>query len=333
MKMNECLGTVLITGGTGTLGRELIKQLLNTNIVVVYSRDEYKQEMIRRMYPDVTTALGDIRDAKRLQQVIGNGKIETVIHAAALKQVPGGDAAAPEFIQTNIIGTENVVEACLTCGVNRMVFTSSDKAVEAVNLYGMTKAVGERLVVGGNQRSYTTQLTQFACTRYGNVLGSRGSVLPLWVRQAREGRPITVTNILMNRFWLTVKQAAEFVLGAARDQVGSRVGGEIYVPVLPAMWMVELAEVVRNVVTGGKGETRFVGSRMGGEKLSESLVGVEESLCAVREGQTFIIHPTPQHTMPFRYESKMPDRWITKDEMRGMVEEYILQAEEERRLW
>jgi UDP-N-acetylglucosamine 4,6-dehydratase len=207
--------SILITGGTGSIGRQLVKFLLhNTNVrrIIIFSRDELKQLNLREEFNNderLRWFLGDVRDLKRLQRAFY--QVENVIHAAALKQVDTGEYNPSEFIQTNILGSQNVVDAAIGAGVKRVVALSTDKASSPINLYGATKLTADKLFISANNYGYP-QGTIFSVVRYGNVMGSRGSVIPYFQNLALNGKRIPITDIRMTRFWITIEHAAKFIL-------------------------------------------------------------------------------------------------------------------------
>lgn len=274
---------VLVTGGTGSFGRKLIETLLHRHSakkLIVFSRDEHKQHDMRMAgldAPHLRYFLGDVRDIDRLRRAMQG--VTTVVHAAALKHVPACEYNPIEAVLTNVMGARNVIEAALDCGVERVLALSTDKAVNPVNLYGATKLVAEKLFVQAN--SYRgTGPTRFSCVRYGNVVGSRGSVVPLFLQQRRAGR-VTITDPQMTRFWLTIEQAVDFVLRA----LGDMQGGEIFVPKLPSLSVQELQQVI-----APQAKVEVIGSRPG-EKLHEVLIGEDESRLAREYDDMFIIEP------------------------------------------
>lgn len=258
-----------ITGGTGSLGRALIPAFLarpDLTRLVILSRDEAKQEQVARDFPDprLRVFLGDVRDEARCRLAFQD--VQVVIHAAALKRITFGAYDPLEFIKTNILGTVNVVFAALAAGVEQVLFISSDKAVEATNLYGKTKAAAEDFAVQAN--AYTQpQGVAVSVLRYGNVYGSRGSVVPLWADQASRGQPLTLTDPSMTRFLITLTEAVELV----QEVLAISQGGEIFVPELPAARMGDLAALLYP-----HDRVSYVGIRPGGEKWHESLLSQEE---------------------------------------------------------
>ncbi len=251
---------VLITGGTGTLGNALVEKLgSQPKKVIVLSRDEFKQDIMQKKFSDLENLrflLGDVRDKDRLKEAfIG---VDYVIHTAALKQVPATEYNPTEAIKTNIDGTKNVVEACIACGVEKAVFTSSDKAVNPINLYGATKLVGEKLFLAANAYNKTA----FSCTRYGNVIGSRGSVVPLFQKLRAKGiKEFPITSMDMTRFWITIDEAVDLVFYAfAREK------NRISVPYARAASIVTIAKAIDPQCA-----FRVIGLRPG-EKVHEVLI-------------------------------------------------------------
>lgn len=282
---------VAITGGTGTLGRALIKRLLadGHERIVSISRDEVKAGALNEeFYPEtgdrgrLRVFLGDVRNETRLRQAFYG--CDTVIHAAALKRVVEGSYYPAEIIETNILGTQNVILAATEAGVKRLVLISSDKAVHATNLYGATKFAGECYAVQSNAYTRPRGLS-VSCTRYGNVLGSRGSVLQMWRTQVDKAQPLQLTSKRMTRFVIMLDEAVEFVLHAL-DRMQ---GGEIFIPQLNAMKLMDLAEAV-----APGHPVQLTGLRPGGEKLHEQLISDEEEsrLLRTRLEGTLVVVPS-----------------------------------------
>ena len=273
---------VLITGGTGSFGKAFIKKLLSDNevrAIRVYSRDELKQwEMSREFntHPKLRFLIGDVRDAGRLRRATEG--VDVIIHAAALKHVPACEYNPVDAVRTNIDGAINVINAALDNNVERVIGLSTDKAVSPVNIYGATKLGAERLIIQSNSYRGNLRNTRFSVVRYGNVLGSRGSVIPLF-RQQRESGEVTVTNEHMTRFWITLPQAVQFVLSSLEEMQG----GEIFVPKMPSALITDLAEVL---APGAK--QRVIGTRPG-EKLHEYLLAAEDSQLTYDAGDHYII--------------------------------------------
>ena len=263
---------VLVTGGTGSFGNFIVRHLLNLGVkeVRLLSRDEKKQHDMRVFYrsrPDLTFVIGDIRDRDSVDEAMEG--INIVFQAAALKQVPACEHHPMEAIHTNILGVDNVVRSALARGVERVISISTDKAVKPVNVMGMTKALQERIVLRSNI-SHANRGTRLACVRYGNVLRSRGSVVPLFRRQLSLGQRITVTDERMTRFLLTLNEAIDLVLYAAE----ATQGGEVFVRKAPATRVLDIARVLCEEA-GRPFEYDIIGM-LPGEKLNEILISEEE---------------------------------------------------------
>jgi UDP-N-acetylglucosamine 4,6-dehydratase len=276
---------ILITGGTGSLGKQLTRMILNGNdtaTVVIYSRDEFKQfEMEQHFTTDerkrLRFFLGDVRDKDRMYRALDG--VDYVIHASALKQVPAAEYNPFEFIKTNVIGAENVINACIDRGVKHVVALSTDKAANPINLYGATKLCADKLFVSGNNYSGDNP-TRFSVVRYGNVVGSRGSVIPFVLSKRKEG-VLPITDERMTRFWITLEQGASLVLNALREMKG----GEIWVPRIPSMRIMDLVRVVAPDC-----KTKIVGIRPG-EKLHEVMIPIDDGRQTVAYKDHFIIAP------------------------------------------
>lgn len=314
---------ILVTGGTGSFGRRFTETLLQVSEVkkiIIFSRDEFKQSAMAADLKDtnkrVRYFLGDVRDKQRLQRALHG--VDFVVHAAALKQVPKLEYDPFEAIQTNIIGAENIINAAIDRGVKRVVALSTDKAANPINLYGATKLCAEKLFVAGN--TYSSGLeTRFTVARYGNVVGSRGSVVPLYQEKRKDG-VLPITDPRMTRFWITLDQGVELVLHA----LATMQGGEIFVPKIASMRITDLAKAM-----APECETKVVGIRPG-EKLHETLLTEDEAARSVDIGPYFLIAPTFPFSdgtswtgakLPegYRYDSNTNDRWLTDDELRAMV--------------
>jgi UDP-N-acetylglucosamine 4,6-dehydratase len=275
--------TLLITGGTGSFGKKFTKIALaekQPKKIIIFSRDELKQhEMKTRGYDHASLRyfIGDVRDRERLVRAMHG--VDIVIHAAALKQVPTCEYNPMEAIKTNIMGTANVVEAALDAGVKKMMMISTDKAVNPVNLYGATKLAAEKLTIQSNAYAAGTA-TRYACVRYGNVVGSRGSIVPLFLNQRAKGA-VTITDERMTRFWLSLEQGVRFVM----DCIEQMEGGEVFVPKIPSTKVVDLAKAI---APGAK--MNIIGIRPG-EKLHEVLVSEDEARNTVERETMFIVKP------------------------------------------
>ncbi len=274
---------ILVTGGTGSFGKkftELMLQEYHAKKIVIFSRDELKQHEMRIGGFDHSSLryfIGDVRDIDRLRRAMTG--IDIVIHAAALKQVPACEYNPIEAVLTNVIGARNVIEAALDMEIKKVMAISSDKAVSPVNLYGATKLVAEKLFVQANSYSGTGP-TRFSCVRYGNVVGSRGSVIPLFLEQRNNGK-VTITDQRMTRFWLTLEQGVRFVVRCVKEMHG----GEVFVPKIPSMNIMDLAKAV---APGCSVET--IGIRPG-EKLHEVLISEDEVRQTLELDDMYVIKP------------------------------------------
>ena len=281
---------ILITGGSGSLGRALVRRLLKDGAerIVVFSRDEVKQARMAEEFgdpPPMRWMLGDVRDKERLESALWH--VEAVLHCAALKRIDAVSFHPTEIEKTNITGTRNVIEAAVRAGVGKVLIVSSDKAVNPSNLYGASKQMAEGIAVAANRYAFP-QGTRVGAVRYGNVIGSRGSAAHIWKRQAMLGQPLTMTDIGMTRFIITMEQAVEFCLAALRDLQG----GEIFVPALPSARMVDMALAAAEAWnTRTTSPLRSIGRRPGGEKLHETLLSSDEVFRAVRQGFRYVIPP------------------------------------------
>ena len=318
--------SVLVTGGTGSFGNKFVEIMLSRyrpRRLVVFSRDELKQsEMMARFqhridHPSLRFFVGDVRDQARLQRAMHG--VDVVFHAAALKQIPSCEYNPFEAIQTNVIGAENVINAAIDAAVRRVVMISSDKAVNPINLYGATKLCAEKLFIQGNAYGYPRG-TVFSVVRYGNVIGSRGSVIPLFAAQRASGR-VTVTDRAMTRFWIRLEQGVEFAIRCAELMSG----GEIFVPKISSMRIMDLVAAVAPGCT-----IEDIGIRPG-EKLHEILISEDESRQALECDEMFVIEPLyPSWTFRsweggkrpapgFRYSSDANSVWLSPAEMRELI--------------
>jgi UDP-N-acetylglucosamine 4,6-dehydratase/5-epimerase len=316
--------SILITGGTGSFGKAFIRHALDSlgvRRLVVFSRDELKQYEIRQLFDDderLRWFIGDVRDRDRLTRAMHG--VDHVVHAAALKQVDTAEYNPFEYVRTNIAGSQNVVEAAIDCGVRKVVALSTDKASSPINLYGATKLVADKLFVSANH--YAAQHpTRFAVVRYGNVVGSRGSVVPLFRRLAAEGKSLPITDKRMTRFWITLDQAVQFVM----DSFDQMQGGELFVPRIPSMRILDLVEAVAPDAT-----THEIGIRPG-EKLHEEMIAPDDSRRTLRAKDRFIVQPTiatwgyqpPVGCEPvpdgFAYQSDTNDEWLSVEQLRAML--------------
>jgi len=316
---------ILVTGGTGSFGQKFTEIVLkehNPKAIRIFSRGEMLQEEMRQKFndnPQLRFFIGDVRDRERVYRAVDG--IDVIVHAAALKQVPAAEYNPIEAVKTNIEGAVNIIDAAIDSGVKKSISISSDKSVHPVNLYGATKLVMERLFTQANV--YTGYgKSQFSCVRYGNVIGSRGSIIPLFLKQRKEGQ-ITITDERMTRFWITLEQGVHFVI----DCIDRMYGGEIFIPKIPSMRVAELADVLVP-----EAKRRVIGIRPG-EKLHEVLLTEEEARHAKEFDDCFVIEPEfpfwaskelkGGQSLPsgFRYTSNENSQWLTKNDLRKMVED------------
>ncbi|HEY1659125.1 MAG TPA: UDP-N-acetylglucosamine 4,6-dehydratase (inverting) [Candidatus Sulfotelmatobacter sp.] len=322
--MNWSEQEVLITGGTGSFGKKFVEIMLreyHPKRLVIFSRDELKQHDMRSAGLDHSSLryfLGDVRDSSRLQRAFAG--VTVVVHAAALKQVPACEYNPFEAIQTNIIGGRNVIDAAIDRGVHSVLALSTDKAVNPVNLYGATKLCAEKVFVQANAYA-GAQETRFSCARYGNVVGSRGSVVPVFLEQRKRGR-ITITDPRMTRFWLTLEHGVRFVIRSLEQMHG----GEIFVPKIPSMKLVDLAAALAPGCV-----VDCIGIRAG-EKLHEVLLSEDEARTSVEVDDMYVIQPSHpwwkkgnwihgrQLPQGFRYTSDNNEQWLTNEQLLELIE-------------
>lgn len=315
--------SVLVTGGTGSFGKHLIQDLLSTPVrrIVIFSRDELKQWQLREDLPQderIRFFIGDIRDEDRLITAFHN--VDIVVHAAALKQVDTGEYNPMEFVNTNIVGSSNVISAAIKTGVSKVVALSTDKASSPINLYGATKLTADKLFTAANNYSQAYG-TQFSVVRYGNVMGSRGSVIPLFLKLAKEGKRIPITDKRMTRFWISIKQATKFVL----ESIEMMNGGELYVPKIPSMRIVDLAKTI-----APNSEIIEIGIRPG-EKLHEEMISADDSRRTIDLGTRYVVNPlyaewgykNPHGSFVpegFSYTSDKNLEWISSQDIQNVIE-------------
>jgi UDP-N-acetylglucosamine 4,6-dehydratase len=316
--------SILVTGGTGSFGKAFIKTVLerhNPSRLVVFSRDELKQFEARQLFQDderLRWFIGDIRDLERLNRAMHG--VDYVVHAAALKQVDTAEYNPFEFVKTNVLGSKNVIEAAIDQGVKKVVALSTDKASSPINLYGATKLCADRLFISGNH--YAAKYpTRFAVVRYGNVMGSRGSVVPKWQALNAAGQSLPVTDRRMTRFWISLPQAVDFVIGS----FDLMTGGELYVPRIPSMRITDLAEAI-----APGAPTHEVGIRPG-EKLHEEMIAPDDARRTLLVGDRFLVMPyisgwgfAPPAVgvaMPegFTYRSDTNDLWLNAAQIRELL--------------
>ena len=315
--------TILLTGGTGAFGTAFVERVTSEwpdATIRIYSRDELKQSEMAKRFGDgqLRYFIGDIRNRSRLSRATQGADI--VVHAAAMKQVPACEYNPFEAVQTNVLGAQHVVDASIDSGVEKVIALSTDKAVNPVNLYGATKLCEEKIIVQGN--AYAAQSrTSLACVRYGNVVGSRGSVVPLFREQLVQGK-LTITDDRMTRFWITLPQAVDLVLYALDNMVG----GEVFIPKIPSMRVTDLAEAMAPGVP-----VERIGIRPG-EKLHEILLTSDESRHSIDAGEVYVVlpehpwwtdHPRWVDGKPvdgdFTYASDTNDWWLDASELKSYL--------------
>ena len=276
---------LLITGGTGSFGNAVLRRFLDSGLeeIRILSRDEKKQDDMRKLYnsPKLKFYIGDVRDPQSVLNAVRG--VDYIYHAAALKQVPSCEFHPLEAVKTNVLGTENVLEAAIQCGVKRVVVLSTDKAVYPINAMGISKAMMEKVAVAKSRSSSQTVING---TRYGNVMASRGSVIPLFIEQIRAGKPITITDPSMTRFMMTLDDAVDLVLYAFEHGQP----GEIFVQKAPAATIDVLAKALTALVGKPEHEVRVIGTRHG-EKLYEALLSREEMVAAEDLGGYYRVPP------------------------------------------
>jgi UDP-N-acetylglucosamine 4,6-dehydratase len=315
--------SVLITGGTGSLGKSLVRHFLDnseTNRIVVFSRDELKQHSMRIEFgdnPRLRWFLGDVRDLERLKRAFHG--VDYVIHAAALKQVDTGEYNPMEFIKTNVLGSQNVIDAAIDSGVKRVVALSTDKASSPINLYGATKLTADKLFVAANNYSFSYGTT-FSVVRYGNVMGSRGSVIPFFKSLADQGKPLPITDLRMTRFWISIEQAVKFVV----DSLEMMTGGELFVPRIPSMKITDLALAV-----APNADLHEIGMRPG-EKLHEEMISADDSRRTVIMENRLLVMPVVAewgYKQPvgemigegLPYRSDTNSIWMSQDDIKKFI--------------
>ncbi|MBI3633626.1 MAG: UDP-N-acetylglucosamine 4,6-dehydratase (inverting) [Candidatus Vogelbacteria bacterium] len=318
---------ILITGGTGSFGSGFIRYLLknaNPKKIIVFSRDEFKQFYLQKEFEahgeKLRFFLGDIRDLRRLERAM-NG-VDLVVHAAALKQVPALEYNPSEAIQTNILGTQNVIDAAISRNIKHVLLISTDKAAEPINLYGATKMCAEKLFIASNV--YTAGSTKFGAVRYGNVIGSRGSIVET-ILKSKEG-PVHITHEQMTRFWLTLDSTFKLVTFALQ----SMVGGEMFIPKASSMSVVDMFEAI------APGRERKIMGLRPGEKIHEVLLTEDEAMRSLDLGDYFVVLPHSNSTLSaeryekyrksgkklspgFKFQSDSNDKWITKQEFSALL--------------
>ncbi|MCG6858674.1 MAG: UDP-N-acetylglucosamine 4,6-dehydratase (inverting) [Salaquimonas sp.] len=325
--------SVLITGGTGSFGKHFVRHVLNAHPeirrLVVLSRDELKQydmaqEFPTDRYPGMRFFLGDVRDEARLRRALEG--IDIVVHAAALKQVPAAEYNPFEFIKTNVLGAQNLIDACLDTGVEMVIALSTDKAAGPVNLYGATKLCSDKLFIAANNIVGSRPL-RFSVVRYGNVMGSRGSVIPFFLKMRGEGR-LPITHPDMTRFNITLEEAIKMVFWSMENGLG----GEIFVPKLPSYRITDLAEAIAPGV-----RQDIVGTRPG-EKIHEEMIVPADAATTVNLGDYYAILPATRGVTPqeyakhqacepvaasFHYHSGNNENFLGIDELRALIRAHV----------
>lgn len=329
MKLQD--SSVLITGGTGSFGKKFVETLFSRYPgiprVVVFSRDELKQYEMSLQYPNATHRnirffLGDVRDGARFKRACEG--IDVIIHAAALKQVPAAEYNPDEFIKTNIIGAQNVIEAALSTQVKCVVALSTDKAAAPINLYGATKLVSDKLFIAANNIKGTRDI-RFSCVRYGNVMGSRGSVIPFFMQKAKDGK-LPVTHKEMTRFNISLQEGVDMVLWAIENALG----GEIFVPKIPSY---NIETVARAIAPNAKIE--YVGIRPG-EKIHEEMITSSDSYNTIDIGKYYAVLPSDasqekyihhyngkEVPKGFQYNSGTNTEWLNEDQLRELIRKHV----------
>lgn len=320
--------SILITGGTGSFGKKLTATVLERykpQRLIILSRDELKQFEMRDLFPEekhpcLRYFIGDVRDRDRLYRAFDG--VDVVVHAAALKQVPAAEYNPMEAIKTNVLGAANVIDAAIDRNVNRVIALSTDKAANPINLYGATKLCSDKLFTAANSYAGKHE-TRFSIVRYGNVVGSRGSVIPFFEKMRQTG-VLPITDVRMTRFWITLQQGVDFVL----ESLARMCGGEIYVPKIPSMKVIDLAKAI-----APECEARIVGIRPG-EKIHEVMVPEDDARQTLEYEKYFAILPANKGwtasgyahqnggcpcSEGYRYASDTNDRWLSVDELREMA--------------
>ena len=322
--------SILITGGTGTFGHAFVEHILRTctdlKRLVIYSRDELKQyEMSNRFstddYPFLRYFIGDVRDASRLERAMEG--IDLVVHAAAMKQVPAAEYNPFEAIKTNILGAQNLIDACLNANVKKVVALSTDKAAAPINLYGATKLCSDKLFVAANN-IIGSRDTHFSVVRYGNVMGSRGSVIPFFLEKRKTGI-LPITDEKMTRFNISLHEGIELVLWALKNANG----GEVIVPKIPSYRITDVAKAI-----GPDCVTEIIGQRPG-EKIHEEMITINDSMYTVDLGPCYVIMPSTAQLSKtpkicgyegvfvdqgFSYNSGQNKHFLSVSELRNLIE-------------
>ncbi len=324
--------SILITGGTGSFGKQFVKTILerypDVKRLVIYSRDELKQYEMAQIYsenkfPQIRFFIGDVRDRERLKRACEG--VDIIIHAAALKQVPAAEYNPDEFIKTNIGGAQNIVDVALSTNVKIVIALSTDKAAAPINLYGATKLVSDKLFISANNIKGSRDL-RFSVVRYGNVMGSRGSVIPFFIKTAREGKDLPITSMKMTRFNISLEQGVEMVMWAIKNAIG----GEIFVSKIPSYRIDVLARAI-----APKAKLLEKGIRPG-EKLHEEMITSSDSYNTIEFDNYYAILPSnvdkekylknykAKMVEPgFQYNSGTNSKWETEDSLRKLIKKHV----------
>jgi UDP-N-acetylglucosamine 4,6-dehydratase len=318
--------SILVTGATGSFGKAFLNYALthlDPQRIVIFSRDELKQYEVRQLFGDdkrLRFFLGDIRDRTRLARAMHG--VDYMIHAAALKQVDTAEYNPSEFVATNINGSQNVIDVAIDAGVRKVVALSTDKASSPINLYGATKLVADKSFIAGNHYA-ATHPTRFSVVRYGNVMGSRGSVVPLFRKLAAAGKSLPITDKRMTRFWITLPAAVKFVV----DSFDRMAGGELFVPRIPSMRIMDLVDAV------APGSASHETGIRPGEKLHEEMIAADDSRRTLRFPDRYVVQPVvaswgyqepvggEQVADGFNYRSDNNDLWLSVEDMRKLIDE------------
>jgi len=324
--MNENAYTgkrILVTGGTGSIGSEIVEQLLECHpaVVRVFSRNEFNQYAAQERLKDrrnLRFLIGDVRDKERLRRACED--IDIIFHTAALKHVPACEYNPFEAVKTNVLGTQNLIEVAMDNEVDKVIAINTDKSVSPINTMGATKLLSEKLIIAANLYKGSHR-TRFASVRFGNVIGSTGSVLPLFIRQIREGGPVTVTHPDMERFIMTIRQAVKLTLRAGADAAG----GEVFILKMPAVRITDLAEVLVDMIAPDIHiKTEFVGRRAG-EKTYEELLTPDESAYTEERDDMFILRPFGEKRGDnFRVYSTHTNGLLSKPQIRAFLDQHEL---------
>jgi UDP-N-acetylglucosamine 4,6-dehydratase/5-epimerase len=317
--------TYFISGGTGSFGKELVKVLLKKKLakkIIIFSRDEFKQSQMQKISlfnknkKIMRYFIGDVRDKERVFQIMEGNQIDVVIHAAALKHVPVTEYNPFETIKTNVIGAQNVIESSMQYNVKKVIALSTDKACSPINLYGATKLCSDKLFVAANLFKGKKKI-DFSVVRYGNVLGSRGSVVPIFLRQKENNKNFTITDKRMTRFNITLSEAVTFVLNCIKKMKG----GEIFVPKIPSYRILDLVKAISD-----KKKIEYIGIRPG-EKLHEEMISSTDAINTTEHNNYYIIHPSYEKNRAKKsirnFSSENNKKFLTTKELIATIKKNI----------